>query len=277
MRGFETSLVEVAFATSRKGVNDFQGAKRRGVQHEFEVVDRNFQSRHGWKFAVFVPTDWHKGTYVSVRPLTIPNRKEWSALERRSIQLAPCTMRAHRGWCYAKVFVSDISGEKNREALRADDARPPWLDGFRLRTKERVTTSKANDGRSLVAVLEKEDLPGMIRLFIATRAWTLTGGFSRADAGLARRYAKDRAMRARTKLRGLTIAITGFLGMGTRLEVRRFLEKNGATVRVDPSPLTDVLIEGYHGLGDHRLKVKAAKRLNVKRMTEAQFRRKYAV
>ena len=34
--------------------------------------------------------------------------------------------------------------------------------------------------------------------------------------------AKERALRARRFVRGLTVSVTGFLGMGTRSEVTRF-------------------------------------------------------
>ena len=146
MRTFKTDLVAVAFDGSRNAVNDFQGSKTRN-EHTFEAVDRNFPSRNGWKFAVFVPKDWRKGTYVSVRPLVTPNRKVWSGLDRRSVQFAPCTKLSHRRKCYGIVAVSDPSGAKTRVILRKTDPLPPWLEAFRLTAKERVTTSRANDGR----------------------------------------------------------------------------------------------------------------------------------
>jgi len=57
MSTFDPELVEVAHVTSRKAVNDFQGVKTRGIEHEFEVVDRNFPSRNVWRFALFVPNE----------------------------------------------------------------------------------------------------------------------------------------------------------------------------------------------------------------------------
>ena len=277
MRMLRAHLVDVAFESSREAVNDFRGIKTRGVEHTFEARDRNFPSRNGWQFAIFVPREWRKGTYVSVRPLSTPNRKIWAGLERRSVQFAPCTKLRHRSKCYGTVSVSDPSGTKTRVILRRTDPIPPWLEAFRLTEKERVATSRANDGRTLVAVLGRDDFAGMVRLFVACRAWTLTEGYSRDDAALARRIARERALRARRSLNGLTVSVTGFLGMGTRAEVERLLKKHGATFRGMPSADTDLLIEGYHGLGEDRRKVRAAKQLAIPRMTEARFRRKFAV
>lgn len=277
MRTFRLGLVDIAFAASRKGVNDFQGLKTRGVVHEFEVVDRNFPARNAWRFSVFVPNEWTKGTYVSVRPLAVPNRKIWSGLERRSIQFGPCTRPGYRRKCYAQLAVSDPTGEKTRVVLRKTDVRPLWLDGFLLRSKARVTTSRANDGDHVTAIFDQDDFRGMIRLFVAARAWTLSEGFSRDDATLVRRLAKERALRARRKLRGVEVCVTGKLGMGTRPEVVALLERHGAVVRARPLPGTHLLVEGIHPLGDKRLKVVSANTHGLVRLSEAQFRRKFAV
>jgi hypothetical protein len=277
MKRFDPELVEVAFASSRKAVNDFQGRKTRGTEHEFEVVDRNFPSRNLWRFALFVPGDWRKGTYLSLRPLTTPNRKAWSGLERRSIQLAPCTRGGYRGNCYGVVYVSDPTGSKTRRVLTRKDVRPAWLDEFMVSTKARVATSRANDGDHLAAVFDRDDFAGMIRLFVAARAWTLSDGFSKDDAALARRLAKERALRARRKLNGVEVCVTGKLGLGNRQKVIAFLRKHGAVVRARPLPDTDLLIEGAHPLGDARLKVQGADAQGVVRISEAQFRRKFAV
>ena len=117
----------------------------------------------------------------------------------------------------------------------------------------------------------------MVRLFVAARAWTLIDGFSRDDAALAKRLAKERALRARRRLRGIEVCVTGKLGMGTRSQVVAFLKRHGAVVRARPLPSTEVLIEGVHALGDARLKIKKADANSVVRMNEAQFRRKFCV
>ncbi len=65
--------------------------------------------------------------------------------------------------------------------------------------------------------------------------------------------------------------------MGNRRKVVAFLKKHGAIVRARPLPKTDLLIEGAHPLGDARLKVKGAEAQGVVRISEAQFRRKFAV
>jgi hypothetical protein len=277
MKTLDVELMEVAFAGTRKKIEDFRGAKTRGSEHEYEVLDRNFQSRNAWRFVVFVPDEWRKGTYISVRPLTVPNRKIWAGLERRSILVAPCTRQGYRGKGYAQVSVSDLTGEKTRQVLNNDDPRPEGLEWFKLRAKERVATSRSSDGHHLTAVFDSDDFSGMVRLFVASRAWTLIEGFSRDDAIQARKLANERALRARQQLKGLELSMTGFLGMGTRQEVARFLKSRGAVVRTRPTSHTKFLIEGVHPLGDARLKVKSAESLGVVRISEARFRRKFSV
>jgi hypothetical protein len=171
--------VEVEFVSARKRSQEFKGRSTRGEERFYEARDRNFQGRNTWRFSVFVPDRWLKGTYVSVQPQLVPNRKLWAGLDRRSIQLAPCTKAAHRGKCYAKLSFADATDEKNRVVLTKGESLPRWMRAFRTRSKAGVTATRARDGESLVAILKKDDWVGMVRLFLALKPWALSAGFVR--------------------------------------------------------------------------------------------------
>jgi hypothetical protein len=272
----DPSLVDVALDTSRRLVHEFQGRKTRGTEHTFVVADRNFVTRNTWEFVVFVPDAWRKGTYASVQPRAVPNRRVWAGLERRSIQFAPCTRPGYRSRCYGMLAVSDPTGERNREYLNKGDARPPWLRGFRVRTKGTVTTSRALDENRLVAVFDPQDWSGMIRLFLAMKPWVLEQRYSRHDAAAARRLSRRRILQARRSLRGLSVAVTGHLGLGTRSKVEAWLRNHGVTVCHRPSSENcAILIEGFHYKGANRLKIRLAKKHGVLRLSEAEFHRRY--
>jgi hypothetical protein len=179
MRRFDPELVEAELVSTRKRSQVFQGRRTRGLEQLYEVKDGNFDTRNAWRFVVFVPDRWLKGTYVSVQPQVVPNRKLWAGLDRRSVQFAPCTMAAHRGKCYAKLAFADVTDEKNRVVLARGEALPRWMRSFRTRSKTRVTATRARDGHALVAILEKDDWVGMICLFLALKPWALFAGFSR--------------------------------------------------------------------------------------------------
>jgi hypothetical protein len=173
--------VEVSFLGERNASQEFKDRRTRGIERVYAVKDGNFDRRNSWQFIVFVPNRWLKGTYVSVRPHVVPNRKSWAGLDRRSIQLAPCTKAAHRGKCYAKLSFADLKDGKNKVVLRVDDAPPRWMRHFRIHKKTRVTATRARDGNALVAVLEKSDWVGMIRLFLALKPWAIAANFVRDE------------------------------------------------------------------------------------------------
>lgn len=177
MKNFDPGLVESRFVSERKLSQEFQGRRTRGTERVFEVRDGNFDRRNTWRFVVFVPDRWLKGTYVSVRPNMVPNRKLWAGLDRRSIQLAPCTKAGHRGKCYAKLSFADVTDAKNRVVLTTGEELPRWMRSFRTRRKERVTATRARDGDALVALMNKDDWFGMIRLFLALKPWALSAGY----------------------------------------------------------------------------------------------------
>lgn len=176
-RTFDPGRVDVALVGERKVSQEFKGRSTRGTERVYAVKDGNFDRRNSWRFAVFVPDRWLKGSYVSVSPQVVPNRKLWAGLDRRSIQLAPCTMPAYRSKCYAKLSLADATAEKNRVVLRKGEPMPRWMKAFLTRSKNRVTATRARDGNARVAVLRKDDWAGMIRLFLALKPWALSSGF----------------------------------------------------------------------------------------------------
>jgi NAD-dependent DNA ligase len=277
---FKTDLVEMSFFDEERGVWDFARTLCKGSKFFYEVDDYNYYTRNHWQFVVQVPDDWTKGHYINVKPMIVPNRNAWAALERRSINFQRATIGRHRGKVYGKLAIADIKGEKNRLILNKDNkpSMPKWLEEFSPVQKQRVTTSLANDGEQLVAVLDRDDHLGMIQLFLACKPWVLDRGY---DPGEARRSAVHRRQLAkRTRLDksliGKVIAVTGHLGYGYREEVYGWLEELGAKVtRSHVTSKTDLLIEGAHPFGDDRRKIQEAKKIGVPRYTEARFRKEF--
>jgi len=84
-----------------------------------------------------------------------------------------------------------------------------------------------------------------------------------------------RAILKKRPLKGLRITVTGVLKQGIRSEVLSWLRSLGAHPEYDVTGKTDLLIRGPHYKGDDRNKIKKAKQIGVKMMTEGQFYRRY--
>jgi NAD-dependent DNA ligase len=277
---FKTDLVEMSFRDERRAVWTFAVKRCKGTEFFYEVDDYNYYTRNHWQFVVQVPDDWTKGNYINVKPMIIPNRNAWASLDRRSISFQRATIGRHRGKVYAKLAIADIKNEKTKLILNKDNkpSMPKWLEEFSPVQKQRVTTSSANDGEQLVAVLGRDDHLGMIQLFLACKAWVLDCDY---DPGEARKSALRRrqlAKRARldNSLIGKVIAVTGYLDYGDRVTVYAWLEELGAKIsHSHVTSKTDLLIEGAHHFGDDRRKIQEAEKLGVPRYTEARFRKEF--
>jgi hypothetical protein len=275
---FKTDLVEMSFFDEERGVWDFAGTLCKGSKFFYEVDDYNYLMRNHWQFVVQVPDDWTKGHYINVKPMIVPNRNAWAALERRSISFNRATIGRHRGKVYGKLAIADLKTGGKR-LLNKDDKRsmPKWLEVFSPVQKQRVISS-ANDGEQLVAVVNRVDHLRMIQFFLACKAWVLDQGYDRDEArksALRRRQLANRA-RLDKSLIGKVIAVTGQLGYGYREEVNGWLEGLGAKVNGSHvTSKTDLLIVGAHPFGDDRCKIQEAKKIGVRMFTEASFRKKF--
>jgi NAD-dependent DNA ligase len=228
---------------------------------------------------VRVPDDWTKGNYINVTPVQVPNREAWAGLDRRSINFQRATIGRHRGRVYGKLVIADIEGEKNRRMLNKNDKpfMPKWLKGFAPVQKQRVTTSLANDGEHLVAVLDRDDHVRMIQFFLACKPWVLDRGYNPDEAreSAIRRRQQARRIRLNKSLIGKVITVTGRLGYGHREQVWRWLKRLGAKINHHVTFTTDLLIVGAHYRGEDRRKIQQATKRGVPMLTEARFRKKY--
>ena len=210
---FKTDRIEVAWETERNAVWEFQGRKVKGVERVFLAVDRNYLRQNQWIFVVRMPNDLTKDltkNYVSVMPTAIPNRKVWAGLEKRSVQFRYGTIGKYAKRLYAKVSIEDVQGEKNKRVLTEDDeALPSWIiEQFDPKPKRKVASTRGNDGRHLVSLVEPDDFAAMIRLFIALKGWVRDRRYNPRQAAAQETTRRRRLVKARP-LRGLRIAITG--------------------------------------------------------------------
>jgi hypothetical protein len=159
----------------------------RGSEHQYAVTDENLNGRNRWEFLVRVPDD--PDGRVEIRPRSTPPMQTWKALTYRSLQFQKATKGDARGKRYAKVSLAvppsgrateDPRGTRTKDVIRWDERRdlPRWFDGLqgRMRTKERVRSTRGTDGNSLVVLVNPEDHAMMIRLYFAMKIWVLKEG-----------------------------------------------------------------------------------------------------
>jgi NAD-dependent DNA ligase len=199
-------------------------------------------------------------------------------LERRSLQFGLANIRKHRKKRYAKLAISDVHEDKSKLILK-DGVKtlPKWIKAFKPIPKRRVARTEGNDGGHLVSVLDGENHRGMIRLFLALKPWILDDGYSPSESRRAAEAWRkwQRTVRNRSSLRNLNIVVTGVLSQGTRPKVLKWLRSLGAHPQSHVNEKTDFLICGPHYLGDDRKKIKSARKMKVKMVSEGQFYRAY--
>jgi hypothetical protein len=75
------------------------------------------------------------------------------------------------------VALADPTGVRSRDVIRSDERGelPSWFDTLkgRMRLKQKVRTTKGNDGEDLVVLVRPDDHETMIRLFFAMKVWVL--------------------------------------------------------------------------------------------------------
>jgi hypothetical protein len=159
----------------------------RGTEHLYTVTDGNLSGRNKWEFLVRVP-DASDGR-VEVRPRTTPPLHTWKALTYRSLQFQKATKGEARGKRYGKVSLAvppagrakdDPRGNRTKDVIRGDQRRdlPKWFEPLqgRMRTKERVRSTRGTDGNTLVILVNPDDHAMMIRLYFAMKVWVLKEG-----------------------------------------------------------------------------------------------------
>jgi hypothetical protein len=153
----------------------FGGDPMSGTEQTYTVRDTNFQSRNDWEFMVRIPNV--RDGRIEVRPRTTPNVKVWAELPDRSLTFSRATIGDARGKWYCKVALADPTGERSRDVVRSDERGelPSWFDTLkgRMRLKQKVRTTKGNDGEDLVVLVRPDDHETMIRLFFAMKVWVL--------------------------------------------------------------------------------------------------------
>lgn len=172
---YDIARVQVMLREDRRTQWRFRDKTVAGVEHVYTVMDENFRTPYRWEFLVRVPDAADEST--EVRPVVVPNVRDWAGLDRRALMFQRASIGRHRGEMYCKVAASDISGEKTRIEVRASDKKrlPYWFRAFgaRLRAKDAVRRTKGTDGDKLVLTVLRDDHAMMIRAFMALKAWVL--------------------------------------------------------------------------------------------------------
>jgi len=178
-RKYSLLNVDVVHREERRSSWQWGGRAVKGIEHVYDVVDRNFDRLNRWTFSLRIPA---KADQVIVQPQTIPGKKVFAGLDRRSIIFNPATTPRFANWHYCKANLSDPSKEKNRIGTTRSDRQnlPKWLQALspRIHPKSTVASTEGSDGNSLVIRVKGDDHETMIRLFFALRVWVLQEGFS---------------------------------------------------------------------------------------------------
>jgi hypothetical protein len=151
----------------------------KGTEYFYEAKDANFTSLNQWTFRVQVPGDAYGD--IIVQPVKTPTKNVWAGLERRSIVFTRATKEGYKSLVYCKANFADPAGQKNKIGTRRGDRTdfPKWFDKFfwRMRLKNTVTTTRANDYNAQVIFAERENHPLMIKIFFALKVWVMEEGF----------------------------------------------------------------------------------------------------
>ncbi len=147
----------------------------------FNVKDKNYRTDNDWIFYVQVPDEECGDHNIIIRPEMPPSRDELTGIERRAITVMPIDQPDNKAALYCKVNLSDPTGARNKIGVRYEERHnlPAWMKPFsrRMRTKESVRSTRGTDSKALVVLFKDGDYDGMVRLFIASRAWPLLARF----------------------------------------------------------------------------------------------------
>jgi hypothetical protein len=180
MATFKLDRVEVARTGASPSTWAFARRSVKGIEHQYEVTDKNFTSRNKWNFVVRVPHDAHGR--IEVRPVTTPNDSKYAGLDRRSITFMRATRPKYREFRYCPLALADPRGDSSRVLVRGSEKGdlPIWLRGlgWRLKEKDTVRSTRGTDGDFLVVLVRPDDHQFMIATFMATKAWVVKRRFT---------------------------------------------------------------------------------------------------
>jgi hypothetical protein len=150
-----------------------------GIEHGYGLTDHNLTRQNQWEFVVRIPKD-PKGR-IEVRPMHVPDDRAWAGLDRRGLTFMPATRRGYTGYRYCQISLPSNDGKASRHVMHRDqiDRLPYWIRDLGpklLRNKITVTTTRAKDDHSLVALVRRDDYQAMIAMYMATKAWVLKAG-----------------------------------------------------------------------------------------------------
>jgi len=176
---YNLDKVLVAGGERRTSTWTFGGDPVSGVEQTYAVTDTNFPTNNQWEFIVRLPQA--SSDRIEVRPRMTPAVKVWAELPDRSLTFMRATRGAARGKRYCQVALADVTGERSRSVVRAEqrDRLPRWFGPLRarMRSKHVVKPTRGTDADSLVVLVTADDYASMIRLFFATKVWVLKEGF----------------------------------------------------------------------------------------------------
>ncbi len=108
-------MVQVELTGSKNGFWQFQGKKTKGTIFEYQVRDMNFSPALKWSFQVRVPDKFSHGEYIDVRAVDHPQKEYWAGLDLKSVTFTKATQPNYLNFVYAKLFLSDVTGEKKQD------------------------------------------------------------------------------------------------------------------------------------------------------------------
>ncbi len=171
---YQAIKVEVRLQEERRSSWKWANRTVRGTELIYAAVDRNFDRLNQWTFSVKVPQN---GGQIIVQPQSIPGKKVFASLERRSVLFVKATKNPYRTQLYCKANLADPTGAKNRVSTKRGERNllPSWFKYFipDMRLKHTVTTTAGHDGESQVVLVGRNDYERMIRLFFVLRVWVL--------------------------------------------------------------------------------------------------------
>jgi len=166
-------------------LTQFQKGFKSANKYDVEVIDRNGKKPTKWMFKIEEVSLGQRGMQIGVGPVHTPRGDLMlELLSRRSIQSKRCAGTEDAERYYAEMWLSDVTGNKNRLLVRKDDvkAMPSWVKKLYLSDKERwflrSTMEPETKRESICVVISKNDAHRqLIELFFATRIWVLQEGF----------------------------------------------------------------------------------------------------
>jgi hypothetical protein len=180
MATYRLDRVEVEPAGSARSMWTFAGKAVKGIEHQYDVTDRNQRGKNLWRFVVRVPRE--RDGRIEVRPTVTPRDSKVAGLDRRSITFMRATRPGYTGFRYCPLALADPRGEATRVIAHGREKRrlPPWLRklGRRLKEKDTVRPTRGTDGDMLIVLVRPDDHQFMIAMFMATKAWVLKRGFT---------------------------------------------------------------------------------------------------